>query len=74
MRSLRTGLAAWALLMLSGTVDGHSRPNVSGHWVGVLPQENAGEEIDVTHTETTLTEAHAKEHAITHKLEGTHSG
>ena len=73
MTLLRTSLAAWALLLMSGAVDGQGRPDFSGHWVVMLPQENVGESIDVTHTSTTLTEAHGKEHAITHKLDGTQS-
>ena len=73
MTRLRTALAAGVLLMLSGGVDAQSRPDFSGHWVAVLPQETAGESIDVTHTSTTLTEAHGKEHAVTHKLDGTQS-
>jgi hypothetical protein len=73
MRLLRTVLAACALLIASGSVGAQSRPNFSGHWVAVLPQENAGDTVDVTHTEATLTEAHGKEHAVTHKLDGTQS-
>ena len=74
MTMLRTALAGSAvLLVLSGSVSAQSRPNFSGSWVVVLPQENAGEKIQVTHTETTLKEAHGDEHAITHKLNGTQS-
>ena len=73
MRLWRTVLAAGVLLIVSGSADAQSRPNFSGHWVVVLPQENAGESVDVTHTESTLTEAHGKEHAITHKVDGTQS-
>jgi hypothetical protein len=50
-----------------------SLPNFSGHWVVVLPQDSAGERIDVTQTATTLTEAHGKEHSFIHKLDGTQS-
>jgi hypothetical protein len=73
MRLLQTVLTASALVILSGSLDAQSRPNFSGRWIGVLPQENAGEKIDVTHTEATLTEAHGDEHSITHKLDGTQS-
>ena len=74
MTLLRTALAGSAvLLVLSGSVNTQSRPNFSGSWVVVLPHENAGEKIQVTQTETTLTEAHGDEHSITHKLDGTQS-
>ena len=74
MTLLRTALAGSAvLLVLFGSVDAQSRPNFSGSWVVVLPQENAGEKIQVTQTETTLTEAHGGEHSVTHKLDGTQS-
>jgi len=73
MRFLRIVLPACALLILCGSLDAQSRPNFSGHWVGVLPLDNAGEKIDVTHTEASLTEAHGEEHSITHKLDGSQS-
>ena len=73
MRLLRTVLTVSALLILAGAVNAQSRPNFSGRWVGVAPEDNAGERIDVTHTDTSLTEAHGNEHSITHKLDGTTS-
>jgi len=72
MRLFRTLLIAWiALGTLS--VSAQSRPNFSGHWITVLPEDSAGEAIDVTQTATMLTEAHGKEHAFIHKLDGTPS-
>ena len=53
--------------------DAQSRPNFSGNWIGVSPQDNVGEKIVVTQTASTLTEAHGKEHSITHKLDGVQS-
>jgi hypothetical protein len=74
MSMRRTTLAvASALLILSGRLDAQSRPNFSGSWVVVLPKENAGDKLDVTHTAMSLTEAHGSEHAITHKLDGSQS-
>jgi hypothetical protein len=70
---LQTAVVASAFLVVSGSVGVQSRPNFSGQWVVVQPQENAGEKIDVTHTATALTEAHGSEHSMTHKLDGTQS-
>jgi hypothetical protein len=73
MKLFRVALIAWVALGTASLSAQQTRPDFSGHWVAVLPQDTAGETIDVTQTLTALTEAHGKEHSFVHKLDGTQS-
>lgn len=73
MKLVRAICGLMAIVGLAATLHAQTRPNFTGHWVQISPDEGAGGEQFIKHDATTLATAHDSEgggHNATYKLDG----
>lgn len=73
MKLLRALCGLTVILVLGVVSHAQTRPNFSGHWVQISPEDGAGAEQFIKHDATTLATAHDSEgggHNVTYTLDG----